>query len=65
MVTGDDRDEGAEVDSTVRTGGIASEPIFERSCWVDFQYWSSLESRQRFWVEWGEDDLASGCSQCA
>jgi hypothetical protein len=42
-------------DSTVRTGGIASGPIFERSCRVDFQYWSSLESRQRFWVvEWGE-----------
>jgi hypothetical protein len=25
-------------DSTVRTGGIASGPIFERSCWVDFEY---------------------------
>ena len=27
MVTGDDRDDGAEVDSTVRTRGIASGPI--------------------------------------
>ena len=54
---GDGGDDGAEVDSTVRAGGIASGAIFELIV-LGLEYWSSLESRALTallgWVEWRE-----------